>query len=90
MPRPVPHAAAAGLHGIGYLVGGRGEEQTSQTPDILAINPLSRKVTPARRLPKPLSDSAVVPIGNGLIAAGGTTSSATVAQVGRLLIAPGR
>ena len=84
LPHPITHGAAGTLDGFVYLVGGRGDDLTSQTASVLSVDPRSGVVRTAGTLPQPLSDSGVVSVGGGLVVAGGLTPSATVAQVGRL------
>jgi sugar lactone lactonase YvrE len=66
LPAPEDHAALAALGGVLYLVGGR---------RILAIDPRSRKVTVAARLPASLSDPTATTVGNRIVIAGGRTTA---------------
>ena len=85
LPQPTTHAAAATLGSFAYLVGGRGNTDTSQTSDVFSVDPRTGRVHLAGHLPKPLSDPAVVPVGRALVVAGGLMSSgATAASVGEL------
>jgi hypothetical protein len=85
LAQPITHAAAATLGSYVYLVGGRGENLSSQTASVWSINPLNGAVRHAGRLPEPLSDSGVVAIGRTLIVAGGLSPAGTQAGVGELV-----
>lgn len=87
LPRPLTHASAATLAGAStvYVVGGRGDAVGSPTSAVEAIDPISGSVTPAGRLPGPLSDAAVVSTGGAILLAGGRSGSATQAAIGELV-----
>jgi len=68
-----------------YLVGGRGNDLGSQTADVLSIDPRTGAVRRAGRLPQPLSDTAALSIGGGILVAGGLAPTTTVAGVGELV-----
>ena len=85
LPSPVTHGELAPLGQFAYLVGGRGNGDSSQTSRIYAINPRTGKVTPAGRLPTGVSDAALIPNGGSLLFIGGLESSGSVsANVGEL------
>lgn len=65
LPAPEDHAALAALGGTLYLVGGR---------RVLAIDPRSRKVSVAARLPSSLSDPTATTIGDMIVVTGGGTN----------------
>jgi N-acetylneuraminic acid mutarotase len=88
LPAPTTHAAAATLDGFVYVVGGRGDDVSSQRPGVLSIDPRTGRVRPAGRLPMALSDAAVLPVGGGLLIAGGLSPSGTESAVGELTPAP--
>ncbi|HUJ35834.1 MAG TPA: hypothetical protein VLW51_11525 [Solirubrobacteraceae bacterium] len=71
-----------------YLVGGRGSTLGSQTADVLSIDPRTGAVARAGRLPEPLSDTASLSIGGGIVVAGGLSPTSTVAGVGELVPEP--
>ena len=66
LPSPEDHAALAALSGTLYLVGGR---------RVLAIDPRSRKVSVAARLPASLSDPTATTIGSEIVVTGGGTNT---------------
>jgi N-acetylneuraminic acid mutarotase len=85
LPQPVTHGELAPLGQFAYLVGGRGNGDSSQTARIFAIDPGTGRVTPAGRLPTGLSDAALVPAGGSLLLIGGLESSGAVSDnVGEL------
>ena len=91
LPQPTTHASAATLGSFAYLVGGRGNSDSSQTAKVFSIDPRSGRVRLAGDLPQPLSDTAVVAIGRHLVVAGGLTSAGgTEARVGVLTPQPAR
>ena len=63
-----------------YLIGGRGDLDTSQTSSILAIDPVSGHITSAGQLPVGLSDAAVIPTPKGVLVIGGLEASGAVNQ----------
>ena len=67
-----------------YLVGGRGEIVTDRSADVWAIDPASGTIRRAATLPQPLSDAAVVSLGDRMIVAGGSAAGDTQATVGEL------
>jgi N-acetylneuraminic acid mutarotase len=85
LPQPITHGGAASLGSIVYLVGGRGSYLDAQTRNVLAVDPLTGRVTAAAHLPTPTSDAAVVAIGDGIVVAGGQSPSATLDGVGELV-----
>jgi Kelch motif len=85
LPQPLTHLSAATLGDVVFVVGGRGNETTSQTDAILSVDPQTGAVHPAGRLPKPLSDAGVFTVGNAIVVAGGLTPAGTVAGVGELV-----
>ncbi len=89
LPSPVTHGELAPLGQFAYLVGGRGNGDSSQTSRIYAINPRTGQVTAAGRLPIGVSDAALVPEGASLLFIGGLEASGTVSDnVGELTPAP--
>jgi Kelch motif len=85
LPQALTHLSAATLGAYAYAVGGRGDLTTAQTAGVWSIDPRTGAVRPAGRLPEPLSDADVLTVGNGIVVAGGLTSSGTVAGVGELV-----
>jgi len=85
LPQPITHAGAATLGSFVYLVGGRGDNSSSQTASVWSIDPLTGRVRPAGRLPEPLSDTGVQAIDGSIVVAGGLSPRSTVAGVGELL-----
>lgn len=75
LPRPLTHAGAATLHGVVYVIGGRGSDLSSQRSEVLAINPRSGAVTRAGALPGGLSDAGVTTVGNRILIAGGVDAA---------------
>ena len=65
LPKPEAHAALAALGGTLYLVGGR---------KVLAINPVTGKVTTAAKLPASLSDPTASAGSGQIIVTGGGTN----------------
>jgi hypothetical protein len=65
LPAPDDHAALAALRGRLYLVGGS---------RVLAIDPRSRKVSVAARLPAALTDPTATTLGNRIVVTGGGTN----------------
>ncbi len=88
LPRPITHAAAATLGSYVYLVGGRGDDLTSQSAEIWSIDPRTGSVRPAGRLPQPLSDVAAVTLDHVLVVAGGLSRDGSEAAVGELAPKP--
>jgi hypothetical protein len=68
-----------------YIVGGRGDALTAQTSRIWAIDPGTGRLTAAGRLPRPVSDAALVTLGRRIVIAGGQTPSGVTAAVGELV-----
>lgn len=89
LPAGVTHAAAGVIGETMYLVGGRGENVSDRTAQVLAIDPAHPGVRRVATLPEPLSDAAVVSLGDGLIVAGGAAASGTQSVVGELVPAAG-
>ncbi len=82
---PVCHGEAVTIGRYVYLVGGRGDLDTSQTAAILAIDPDTGKVRSAGALPVGLSDAALIPTPRGVLVIGGLEASGAVnANVGLL------
>ena len=65
LPAPEDHAALAALGGRLFLVGGR---------RVLAIDPKTRKVSTAARLPVALTDPTAATVGQRIIVTGGGTN----------------
>ncbi len=84
LPAGVTHAGAGVIGSTMYLVGGRGELVTERSADVWAIDPAAGTIHQAATLPQPLSDAAVVSLGDRLIVAGGSTAVGTQATVGEL------
>jgi N-acetylneuraminic acid mutarotase len=78
LPRPLTHAAAAGLGGRLYVLGGRGSVLNSVTSAIWAVDPASGKVSAAGRLPTAVSDLAAVTASNRILVLGGRTAAGRV------------
>jgi hypothetical protein len=60
------HAAAAGLGGKLYVLGGRGSALGSPSAGVWAVDPATGKVRRAGRLPVAVSDPAAVTASNGI------------------------
>jgi DNA-binding beta-propeller fold protein YncE len=84
LPAPTTHAAAAALGGTAYVLGGRGADANTPTARIVAVDPVHRKVKLVGHLRTPLSDLAVVNVGDHLLVAGGRGPGGTVASVTEL------
>jgi N-acetylneuraminic acid mutarotase len=87
LPTGVTHAGAGVIRSTVYVVGGRGELVTDRYADVWAIDPSTGTIRRAATLPQPLSDAAVVSLGDRLIVAGGSTAGGTQATVGELVSA---
>ena len=83
LPAPTTHAAAAAVQGIVYVVGGRGAAIGTPTARIVAVE--GTRIRRAGSLPQALSDLAAVPLGDGLLLAGGRGTGGTVARLTRLV-----
>jgi hypothetical protein len=89
MPQPITHAGAAALGGFVYVVGGRGDNLSSQTAEVWSIDPATGAVRSAGRLPAPLSDTGVVGLPGAIVVVGGLSPAGTVPDtVGELVPAP--
>jgi outer membrane protein assembly factor BamB len=85
LPAGIAHAAAGVISGTMYLVGGHGELESDRSSQIWAIDPATGALRRAGTLPQPLSDEAVISLGDHLIVAGGSTAGGTQALVGELV-----
>ncbi len=80
LPVATTHAAGASLNGRFYVLGGRGENLSSQRRSILAIDPTSGVVRPAGRLPQPLSDPGVASLPGRIVLVGGRNPAGVVSD----------
>jgi len=84
----VTHAAAATLHGIAYVIGGRGATVGSAVRRVTAIDTASGHLRAAGSLAEPRSDLAAVAVPGAILLAGGSGSTGTTARIGELIPAP--
>jgi DNA-binding beta-propeller fold protein YncE len=90
LPSPTTHAAAASLHGLAYVVGGRGAALGTPTRRVVAVDPYTGRVRAAGLLASPRSDLSAVSIGGRILLAGGRGAHATEAGLSVLSAAPER
>lgn len=77
LPGPLTHAAASSFGATVLLFGGRGASATSQTPQIMAIEP-DGGIRRVGELPRALSDMAAVRLGGRIVLAGGRDAAGQV------------
>ncbi|MEN3341760.1 MAG: hypothetical protein V7644_1164 [Actinomycetota bacterium] len=87
LPSPTTHAAAAAIGSTAFVVGGRGAAPGTPTSRIVAVDPLAGRIRAAGTLHQPLSDLAAVPTRRGILLAGGSGRSGTVAALTELVAA---
>lgn len=75
LPHATTHAAGATLHGLFYVIGGRGEGLSAQTAAIQAVNPATGTVKAAGRLPRAMSDVGSASLPGRILLVGGRDSS---------------
>ena len=78
LPAPLTHAAGLALGGRFYVVGGRGDDLSSQRSAILSIDVASGRVRHAGRLPVALSDAGAASLGRNAIVVGGRDAQGIV------------
>jgi hypothetical protein len=78
LPSPLAHAAGAALGGNFYVLGGRGDALDSQRAAIWALDPTTRRLRHAGRLPVALSDLSAAAVGRHLVVVGGRDAAGTV------------
>jgi DNA-binding beta-propeller fold protein YncE len=71
LPAATTHAAAAALHGIVYVIGGRSATLDTPTTRIVSVDVRRKRVRPAGSLASPRSDLAAVTVGSRILLAGG-------------------
>jgi YVTN family beta-propeller protein len=81
LPAPTTHAAAVGLRGIAYVVGGRGAALDSPTDRIVAVDPQAGRIRIVGRLPRPTSDASTAVTANRILVFGGRSGGATTDQI---------
>jgi hypothetical protein len=77
LPSPLTHAAASSFDATVLLFGGRGASASSQTRQILAVEP-DGSIRRVGELPLALSDIAAVKLGERIVLAGGRDSAGHV------------
>jgi YVTN family beta-propeller protein len=85
LPAPTTHAAAVTLHGVAYVVGGRGAALGSQTARIVAVVVHPRRISPFGSLRSARSDLGAAPAGSRILLAGGAGSAGTQAALSELV-----
>jgi DNA-binding beta-propeller fold protein YncE len=89
LPTPVTHAAGVALGGRFYVVGGRGDDPSSQRRSILSVDPGTGRVRHAGRLPVALSDLGAASYPDHAIVLGGRDGNANAHdQIYRLTLGP--
>ena len=78
LPNPTTHAAGVALDGRFYVVGGRGDDLSSQRSTILSVDPSNGKVRHAGRLPTALSDLGGATVGSHAVVVGGKDAQGQV------------
>jgi DNA-binding beta-propeller fold protein YncE len=84
LPQPTTHAAAASLHGVVYVIGGRGAGLDTPNRRIVAVT-LAGHIEMAGALRTPRSDLAAVSVGDGILLAGGRSNAGTQGTLSELI-----
>src|SRR4029079_772967 len=84
------HAAAAAIGTTAYVIGGRGPTLGTPTRRIVAIDPLTGKLSYAGALASPRSDLAAVAVGRKILLVGGRDARGATQTIGELVPRSGR
>jgi DNA-binding beta-propeller fold protein YncE len=85
LPAPTTHAAAAGLGGVAYVVGGRGATLGSGTARVIAVDVRSRRIWRAGNLLTWRSDLAAATVGTRILLAGGRGPGGADSRISELV-----